>query len=300
MLTKLIVNPQSHQGRAGKLLPEITYWLSELAVTVDVEQTQAPGHAVSLAQQAVHQGFERIVAVGGDGTCHEVANGLLLATQDENVASLGVIPVGSGNDFAYALGLPTDIKAACTILKQGSIRIIDAGRVIVDGKPHFFVNGVGLGLDAEVNIYASTVKVLQGAARYFWGALRIIAVGEWPYPAQITLDTPQPEQLITLLTVSNGVRAGGGFYLTPNAQLDDGFLDVCYATRVSKLGAFTLFPKTMKGTHLDHPAVTMMRTDKVIVRATTGIPGHIDGEILCVKGHHFEFEILPRILKIWS
>ena len=105
---------------------------------------------------------------------------------------------------------------------------------------------------------------------------------------------------MTDLTVANGRRAGGGFYLTPDAEMDDGLFDICYASELSMLSLLNLLPKTLKGTHIHHPAVTMARTDKVEVVVESGIPGHIDGEILCIAGHCFEFEVLPNALRIWG
>ena len=152
MQTKLIVNPYSNKGHTLTLLPQISGTLQKLGVAFDVVQTEAPGHATELVQQAVAKGYERVVAVGGDGTCNEIANGLLTITSPERSAILGVIPSGSGNDWAYILGIPFEIDQACAVLKNGSERMIDVGQVTVDGQPRIFVNSVGLGFDAEVAI----------------------------------------------------------------------------------------------------------------------------------------------------
>jgi diacylglycerol kinase family enzyme len=134
---------------------------------------------------------------------------------------------------------------------------------------------------------------------YLWSVFRILAFGQWPYPAQFSFNGQSHQHPLTLLTVANGVRSGGGFYLTPNAKIDDGLFDICYVPQLSKLSVLNLLPKTLNGSHIHHPAVTIARSDKVEVLIEKGIPGHIDGEILCAKGRRFDFEILPEALQVW-
>ncbi|MBN1219014.1 MAG: diacylglycerol kinase family lipid kinase [Anaerolineae bacterium] len=299
MRTRLIVNPVSDKGHTLALLPEIIGTLQQLGIEVELAQTQAPGHAIELAQKAVAAGFERVVAVGGDGTCNEVANGLLLAPQQASLTIMGLIPTGSGNDWACSLGVPLDIAQACAVLKNGSKRVIDVGRVTVDGQPRIFVNSVGLGFDAEVAVDTKCARFLRGFAMYLWSVFRVLMSGRWPYQAQFSFNGKSHQQPITLLTVANGVRAGGGFYLTPNAEIDDGLFDICYAPQLSRLSLLNLLPKTLNGTHIHHRAITMDRSSRVEVLVENGIPGHIDGEILCIDGHRFEFEIIPRALQVW-
>jgi len=299
-MDKLIVNPRSNKGRASALLPEITRRLRQLGVEFDVQKTEAPGQATKIAQQTVPNGYRRVIAVGGDGTCYEIVNGLLIAAQKGQVPTLGIIPTGSGNDLAHSLGIPPDIAQACTILKNGSERAIDVGQVTVDGKPHFFANNVGLGLDAEIVLTTQRTRLLRGFLMYLGSALWVAAFGRWPYPAKFSFNDKQYEQTITLLTVSNGQRSGGGFFLTPGAKLDDGLLDICYASKLSKFEVLNLLPKTLKGTHIHHQAVTLSRSNKIEFFVEAGIPGHIDGEILCTLGRHFIFEILPKALRVWA
>ena len=297
MRTKLIVNPFSNKGHTQTLLPQIVNTLQQLEVNFDLVQTEAVGHGIELTRQAIAAGYERLVAVGGDGTCSEVVNGVLTAPPG---AVVGVIPCGSGNDLACSLQIPTDIVRACEILKNGSVRVIDVGRVTVDGQARFFDNSVGLGFDAEVSLDTRRIKVLRGFAMYMWSVFRVLFFGRWPYSAQFSFNGQTHQQPITLLTVGNGMRAGGGFYLTPQAQLDDGQLDICYASQMSKLTLLTVLPKTFNGTHIYHPTIRTARSGKVEVVVNTGIPGHRDGEILCTAGRHFEFEIVPQALRVWA
>jgi len=300
-MDKLIVNPRSNKGRTAALLSEIIHHLRHLEIEFEVQKTEAPGQATDFAQQTVPERYRRVIAVGGDGTWHEIVNGLLIAAQKGGQApTLGIIPTGSGNDLAHSLGIPSDIDQACTILKNGSERAIDVGRVTVDGKPHFFVYNVGLGLDAEVALTTRKTRILRGFLMYLGSALWVVAFGRWPYQAKFSFNNTQHEQTITLFTVANGQRSGGGFFFTPEAKLDDGLLDICYASRLSRLGVLNLLPKTFKGTHIHHQAVILRQSNKVDIFVEAGIPGHIDGEILCILGRHFTFEILPKALRVWA
>ncbi len=300
MRTRLIVNPHSDQGHTLVILPQITGTLQQLAIDFDVVQTEAPGHAVELAQQAVADGVERVVAVGGDGTCNEIANGLALVADEDGSAIMGLIPSGSGNDWAVSLGIPLDVTEACAVLKNGSEHVIDMGRVTVDNTARFFVNIVGLGLDAEVAQDTQRTTWLRGFPRYLLSVFRVLIAGQWPYSAKFCYSGQQHQQPLVLLAVGNGTRAGGGFLLTPDAKMDDGLFDICHAPKMSRLRLLNLLPKTLKGTHIYHSLVTMARSDTVDVLVENGIPGHIDGETLCVAGRQFKFEILPGVLRVWK
>ncbi len=300
MRTRLIVNPSSDQGHTLVVLPQIIGKLQQLGIDFDVVQTEAAGHAVTLAQQAVADGIERIVAVGGDGTCNEVANGLISVVDGDRTAILGLIPSGSGNDLAVSLNIPQDVGEACAVLKNGSEQLIDMGRVTVDGTARYFVNIVGLGLDAEVAQDTQPTTWLRGFPRYLLSVFRVLIAGQWPYPTEFSYNGQQRQQRLVLLAVGNGTRAGGGFLLTPDAKMDDGLFDICHASQMSRLRLLSLLPKTLKGRHIYHPLVTMARSDLVEVLVEAGIPGHIDGETLCVAGHRFKFEILPGVLRVWK
>ena len=170
----------------------------------------------------------------------------------------------------------------------------------VDGVSRYFANNVGLGLDADVAVDAARGQVFTGFAMYLWSVLRVIAFGNWPYAMQISLNNTVITRPITLITVSNGVRAGGGFLLTPQADLSDGVFDICYAERLSKLRLLWLLPKTFNGTHTHDPAVTLTRADRLRISVPGGSAAHIDGEILCQAGQNFEFTLLPQALRVWA
>ncbi len=299
MKTLLIANPAADSGRAAAAIPQTTQTLEQLGIPFDLKETSAPGEATEYALIAAQQGYERVVALGGDGTCNEVANGLMLAREQGYTPAMGLIPSGSGNDFAYALNISLDQRVACQRLRDGGLRMIDVGRVMVDGHTQFFVNNVGLGLDAATNLQARRTKFLTGQAQYLWSALLVVLTGEWPYSAKISIADQVYEEQITLLTVGNGPRVGGGFFLTPQAKLDDGLFDICFAGGVSRLNALKLLPKTRDGSHVSHPVVTLTQATHLEIVVDQGIPAHSDGEILCERGQHFQFDLLPGVLPLW-
>jgi diacylglycerol kinase (ATP) len=299
--TQLIVNTTAGRGHAGKVLGQAQTYLARYGVDYDLIRTEGPGQGVELALQSATAGYERVVVVGGDGTTDEVANGLLLAAEQGHEAVLGVIPAGSGNDFAHAVGIPGDLEGACRRLTAGRVRTVDMIRVTVDGQPRIFDNSVGIGYDADVALETYKIKLVHGFPMYLWGVFRVLAANsKWPYPMRITVDGQRlPHRAVTLITVANGPRAGGGFYLTPDAQPDDGLLDVCVADQLGRLGILRLLPQAMKGTHVDKKPVTMLQARHVLIEGERGLPGHVDGEVLCTEGRRIEFEILPGRLKVW-
>lgn len=301
MHTRLIVNATAGRGRAGRILDKVQTCLARCEVDYDLLRTEAPGHAIDLARQAAAGGYERVVAMGGDGTTNEVTNGLLMAAEEGHQATLGVIPAGSGNDFAYAVGIPGNPEGACRRLAEGQARAVDVGRVTVDGETRIYNYGVGIGYDADVLLETRKMTRLRGFLLYLWAAMRVLATdGKWPYPMRITVDGHLlPHQAVTLITVANGPRAGGGFLLAPDAQPDDGLLDVVLADQLGRAGILYLLPHAMRGTHKGKKPVTMLRAQHVLIQGERGLPGHIDGEVLCTQGHRIEFEILPGRLKVW-
>ena len=301
MRTKLIVNATAGRGRAGELLPQVQACLAGFDLDYDLVYTQRPGHGIDLARQAAAAGYERVIAMGGDGTTNEVVNGLVLAADDGYPAMLGVLPAGSGNDFAYAVGIPGDLKGACQRLAKGGVCTVDVGRVTVDGQSRIFDYGVGMGYDADVLLETRKMKSLRGFLMYLWAAFRVLATdSKWPYPMRITVDgQPLPHREVTLIMIANGPRAGGGFLLAPDAQPDDGLLDVCVADRLGRLGILWLLPHAMRGTHTGKKPVTMLRGRHILIEGGRGLPGHVDGEVLCTQGRRIEFEILPGRLQVW-
>jgi len=295
---KLICNPAAGRGRAGRLLPEVRTMLNTLKIDADIALTRSAGEATALAAAARQAGFPLIIAMGGDGTLHEVANGIVDAQaangQPKTMGKMGVIPVGTGNDFFKMLAIPLDWRAACTRIAQGQTRRVDVGRI--NGR--VFINNVGIGFDAQVGIEAQKVRWLRGTAVYVAGLARNMLLSYRTPEVSVQIDDTQFKQTLTLLTIGNGRCSGGGFWLTPNAEIDDGLFDICLVRGLSKLQMLALVPKAMKGTHITEEPVHMTRARKITLTSAEPLPVHADGEILYTDAHELEVELLPAALDV--
>lgn len=298
---KIILNPQSGKGAAGKRISEIQQALDGLGLNFNLSLTERPWHAAALARAAIIDGYDVIVAVGGDGTVNETVNGIL-SCQDQNGgdAVLGVLPVGRGNDFCFASGIPLDFKAACQTLAAGRVRTIDAGRISCDQDAivRYFGNGVGIGFDAVVSRLANRTR-LGGFLGYFIAALQTMYIYYKAPEMQIELSNDVIRQRSLMVSIMNGRRAGGGFLMAPHSNLSDGMLDLCIAKNISKAEILLLIPRFMQGTQGTHPAIRVRKDTQVTVWAIDGrLPVHVDGEVLSTDVTELRAEILPGRLKV--
>ncbi|MCE7984122.1 MAG: diacylglycerol kinase family lipid kinase [Caldilinea sp. CFX5] len=297
---KLICNPTAGRGRAGRLLPEVRAFLQRQGVETDVVLTKAARDATTLAAEAVAAGFPVVIAMGGDGTAQEVGEGLVNARPSADgqadATHLGVIPVGTGNDFAKMLATTTDWRAACIRIAKGKSRRVDVGRI----NDHIFLNNVGIGFDAQVGIEAQKIRCLRGQAVYLAALARNMLLSYRTPQVSVHLDDEQVKQSITLLTIGNGRCSGGGFWLTPQAEVDDGWFDICLVRGLSKFQMLALVPRAMQGTHITAEPVHMTRARKVTITSADPLPVHADGEILYTDAHQLAVELLPARLAVIS
>jgi diacylglycerol kinase (ATP) len=299
---RIIVNPISGRGAGERSIPLIEQTLRGDGLDFDLVRTGRPGHAIELARQACADGYDVVVAAGGDGTANEVLNGLMLAKQaGGHVAALGVLCVGRGNDFAFGVGIPSGIEDGCRALAQGQRRLIDVGLVVGGLYPQgrYFGNGVGIGFDAVVGFEALKMKRLTGFASYIVAALKTIFL--YYHPPLVRIEFDEQTLALTALMVStmNGRRMGGGFMMGPEARPDDGLFDLCIASQVSRAAIFGLIPRFMKGTQATHPAIKTARAKRVTVTALQGtLPAHADGETLCTDGAMLTLQVLPGQVEV--
>jgi diacylglycerol kinase (ATP) len=297
---KIILNPIAGRGYGARSEPEIRRFLEAEGADYDLALTERVGHAIELAGRAVRDGFDLVVAAGGDGTVHEVVNGMMATAKDDSeiVGTLGSLPVGSGSDFSHNVGVPSDLTEACQRLIYGKIRVIDIGRVTVDDQPaRYFDNTINVGFGGTVTAEARKVKWVRGMALYLPVVLKTIFLARSPRMT-VKYNGAEITQPMLMVTVGNGAREGGGFFCTPDAQPDDGLLDLCIAEAVGKLTQLSLVPRFMDGSHTGHSAVTMTRTTHAIITSPDNLIAHVDGEMLCIEGHRLEFEILPQRLRV--
>lgn len=296
---KVILNPAAGRGYGAKVEPKVRRLLAEEGFDFDLVRTKGPWHATDLAERAARDGFQTIVAAGGDGTANEVINGLMAIAEDEAVPALGVIPAGSGSDFANAIGVPTDLREACRRLAVGQTKTIDLGRVTVDdGRPRYFGNVVGVGFDGAVLIETLKMKRLRGLALYLPAVLKTVFLNFEAPLTTIEYDDQRMVLSALMVSVTNGPREGGGFLVAPDAEPDDGLFDLCIAREADRLTILRLVPRFLSGTHVDHELVTMARARRVTISSPEGLVAHVDGEVLCTDARRIECEILPAQLRV--
>jgi diacylglycerol kinase (ATP) len=300
---RVIVNPISGRGTGERSVPLMEKTLRDLGLEYSLVRTERPWHASELAKQAAVEGYDVVVAAGGDGTANEVLNGLMEAKQagaGQHVA-MGLLCVGRGNDFAYGMGVPQELVAGCKNLAQGHRRAIDVGRVAGGLYPQgrYFGNGVGIGFDAVVGFEALKLKWLSGFPSYIVATLKTVFLYYHAPLLRIEYDGNILERRALMLSVMNGQRMGGGFYMAPQGKPDDGCFDLCIAQEVSRARIFGLIPHFMKGTQSTQSEIQMDHARRVVVTALEGVlPAHADGETLCTDGKQLTLELLPESMHI--
>ena len=274
MTTVLLVNPAAGGGRGVKAEPEALAAARKAWGDVEIARTTGPRDAVDIGRRAAEEGIERLIVVGGDGTVHEAANGLL-STGIESLPSLGVVPIGTGNDFArltgtHALGPGEAVRR----LSGGVDKLFDVG--LAWGE--YFTNSLGLGFDARVASLVPRYRRFWRPLVYPLAVLRAFRSYR-PIDAVAEGDDDSYRGGIFSIEVGIGTSTGGGFLLTPGALPDDGVFDVCLIKPVSLLEFVVLTPKAFRGTHTGLRMVKMMQTGSLTVRSSAPILAHLDGEV---------------------
>ncbi|MBA2692973.1 MAG: diacylglycerol kinase family lipid kinase [Rubrobacter sp.] len=285
--THLILNPVANKGRAGRLLGDISNFLGGFGLSPEWHVTDAPGDAARIARELPED--ETAVAVGGDGTAHEVASACVGTGR-----VMGILPAGSGNDYVKALGIGSDLRRALGVIAAGNVRVVDAGEV----NGVHFNNGLGIGFDAEV---AAGVKIapsyLGGTGRYMWSVGRLLW-GFTCHEATLTLDGGKAIEAETILVAAAlGTTYGAMFKLAPESKLDDGLFDVVWSEKISRLDVMHIIPSALAGTILRHDEVNMARAENLEVKMADAVPAHVDGEILAPT-RDFEAKVLPGSLRV--
>jgi diacylglycerol kinase (ATP) len=290
----VILNPAAGRGAAARVRGVVERELARAGAAFTVATTTRRGHAAELAEAAAREGWQAVVAVGGDGTVHEVVNGLMRAADGGSSTPLGIVGVGSGNDFAKLAGVPHDAAAAVRRMTSAEPRAVDVGRVGAE----WFSNGVGIGLDARVAIQVDRRRRFRGLAMYLHALAGVLRVFR-PPRMTVELDGRRvADGPMTLVTVGNGGRHGGGFWICPDARIDDGVLDVCTCHALGTLGILRFLPRVMRGTHTGASCVRMLRGTRVRVTSPDPLPVHADGEIIADDAHELLIELHPGRLRV--
>ena len=280
---KVIVNPVAGAYSTRRKWPRISKLLRHVGLSFDYEYTEGVGHAIELARAAASDGYRYVVAVGGDGTVNEVANGILHSTGSSNT-SLGVVSTGTGSDFVRSVGIPRDYASACSFLTSSRRLLIDVGVVEYKSKgqslQRFFVNAAGAGFDAAVVEATERLpKYFGGTIPYLAGLLRTL-FGYKNKSVVLHLGDKIEAARILSVVVANGCYFGGGMHIAPQAELNDSLLDVVIIGDVGKFELLKALPMVYKGTHINHPKVRMEKATHIIIESSERILVYADGELL--------------------
>jgi YegS/Rv2252/BmrU family lipid kinase len=283
-----IVNPIAGSGSTLRALPLIEEYCQQRSVEYSIIKTKYKGHATELARDAISSPrFHGIIAVGGDGTVMEVANGLTGSS-----IPLGILPLGTGNDLAKALNIPIDIKKALYIVTNGRTKLIDT---INYGNKYFF-NVASVGFDAEIARDIEKMKRwISGKTAYYLSALLKFFTYRDKY-VYLEIDGKEFETPILLLAIANGTHYGGGMYVNPMGSINDGYIDVILIKPVPRYLFPFLFPKFIKGQHLDLPYVATFRCKSINIKSNENLPVNGDGDIITTTPFRFSISDKPILV----
>ena len=299
--TLIILNPWAGRGVAGQRRGDLEAALGQANVSFDLVTTHARGGATELAWQGIERGYDPIVAVGGDGTINEIVNGIKGAEASlGRRARLGIIPLGTGSDFIKTLdGVDAnDIAGGVRRIAAGAPRAVDLGRVqVADGDTRYFINAVGMGLDAQVAAESLKLTRLKGMAVYLVAIIRALA-NYRAHPMTVEYDGQRLHRRLLFASIANGRCQGAGFWLTPTALVDDGVLDLCLVDNMRLDQIIRYIPRLMEGSHTSLKQVTMGRARSIRVACSAPVPVATDGEVISVAARDITVETLPAALDV--
>lgn len=289
----VILNPAAGRGAARRAKDPVVRAFRHQGWAVDLVETERPGHATVLAAAAARSGARCVVAVGGDGAVHEVANGLLTAHSD---AALGVVPIGTGNDFAKLVGVYRhDVPRAVARLATAVVRRFDAGRVLDE----YFVNTLGFGFGAAVVRTRNSMPGLKGFFSYLIPVFRTFASFRPPLFEVRSAGFAERGRMM-MVEVCNGTTAGGDYRFAPQADPSDGLLDVCLIRRVGLFRFLTALPRVMRGTHASMKKVVALFRSAALTIRSPEVPLllHLDGELREPGVHECTVTVEPKCLNV--
>lgn len=305
MTAKVILNPYAGRWSAAERKSDVERALLKNGIDYDLAVTERPDHGMELAAKAVRDGFSPIIAVGGDGSINEVVNGMVNIHMDgeiEELPPLGIIPLGSANDFTVNLDLPIDLTAAAQIISMGNFRMMDIGQVTFGNtlKHRIFDNNSAIGLEPSITLIQAKMKRLRGVIRYILATLiGVLHNPQWKM--HIEWENGEYYGPVTLVTVGIHPLTGGVFYVTPHADPFDGLLTFVYGFMPTRLQILRILPKTMKpanGNYVEHPDIHEVHTHWLRIQSDTPTPLHADGVILSEGIQKIKYKILPAKLPV--
>lgn len=286
----VILNPVAGRGRARREWPRLAQRLRAAGIAFDLAHTDAPGAGMGLAERAARE-YDVVIAAGGDGTVHEVVNGLLRAGGG---AALGVLPLGSGDDFVKMLPAGDAVER----IRRSRPTALDAGRMRAGGT-RFFANGMDIGFGAHASRNVRRVPAFLTGLGAYLGALALTLVRCPKLEVRLQLDGGKSFAQTTAMTaVMNGRAFGGSFHVCPQARIDDGELDLLIADGVGRLEILGLVPGIMRGTHAGDPRLRLARAKHVLIESAAPLLVEADGEIVFEDARRLEIDVLPGALRV--
>ena len=297
---RVIINPAASGGRGRRAALELLGELDVRSLPCEARYTEGPGHAAVLAAEAREAGVRAVVVVGGDGTVHEVAGGLL-AGGPGRLPPVCVFPAGTGNDFFRMVGAERSAAAVARVLEQGTVEHFDVGRVVWDEGERVFVNVVGVGVDVDVLRCRARFARLKGLAQYLAALLYALVTYRAP---EVRIDVGSAGRAVlgrtTLSVITVGPSMGGGFKVNPGARASDGRLDLLHVPAMNLLRTIALVPRVIRGTHAGMEPLTMCRIEEARLGRTDGQPVwfEIDGELSPGPARELRIRVLPGALPV--
>ncbi len=290
MTVVVVANPAAGRGRAGRRIGQVVSQLTDLGIAHHVRVAESAGDLEHLARRAAEDGADIVAVLGGDGSVGAAVNGLV-----GTGAALAVLPAGTGDDFAKAIG-PGTLGPATRLLAAPDIREVDVIKVTAGAQERYYVNIAGAGFDSEVNETANAMSLTLGGTGTYVAAVLKTLRRFAPAHYEIALDGEHITTEAMLVVVGNSRSYGGGMRVLPTAEIDDGLLDVCIVHALSTAAFLRAFPGVFRGTHVRHPKVSMLRGTRVTVEANRRVHVYADGER--VGPLPAIFEIVPGALRL--
>ena len=287
MSIKLIINPAAGRGKAFKLSEKVIREFEKRGTDFEYEYTTNPRHAVDISREASTK-FQKVIAFGGDGTVNEVGEGLVGSD-----AIFGVIPLGSGNDFANEIGMPAKISDAVDIILSDDFHTID----IIKVNDRVSLNTAGVGFNGTVSEVVKSIRYLKGKSAYIWGLVKT-AVMYKSIPLKISLNGRVIEEKIFMVSICNSKSEGGGFIVAPDAKNNDGLFDVTIIRHIGYMKLLLNLNKVLTGNINKVEEVDTCTAESIIIESEFPMPVHVDGEVIALNAHKVEASILKSALKV--
>jgi len=286
----IIVNPKSGGNRGYESFRLLKNVLEGDNINFEYVYTQYPGQASEIAFDVREKSYDAVVSVGGDGTAHQVINGLIGSGN-----LFGLIPAGSGNDFAKAADIPLDIHSSIKTLINFKSKLIDLGKL----DDNYFINGLGIGVDGAISFQFHKLKRYMGQFGYIVGSI-IEAITFRGFQAEVDIDDLKFNDKLLLTGASNGRFQGGKFQLAPGAVVDDGLLDFHIIEDMPLFSRLNIIPRALDGKHVSYKQVHIHQSKIMNIKLKSEIPAHMDGESFYLKPGNHRIEVVPGKLKIIS